>query len=298
LDESIRVKRFSELSPGEQNSLLKHVINGIHSSNSLDLLSLNNMVRSIFNDGQSYFTVWREVVPIGCIGCLVKDVSTKGIAYLAGISFSSEDRECFSEVLKTATEYVARFNPSKLKLGITPHYSFLTSLIIDSGFEVCDRALVLKHDKTCFRFNRKMQINLAPVSHANRRYFLDLYNNCFIDTPNATVLSLEELDRALKSSNTSIYGFAKFQQDDIGVFELARSSSTGSIEAMAIAPDFRNQGYGEQLLHSILNHLYKNCAQVKLVVMETNTAAKKLYESNGFLETGVKSIWFEARPIF
>jgi len=85
-------------------------------------------------------------------------------------------------------------------------------------------------------------------------------------------------------SNQKLVGFICYQTDH------TRSSITrgqSHIELLAIAQQFRHQGYGRQLLRYTLNELnIDGMEQTTIHVPIKNTIARVLYESEGFKFSG------------
>ncbi|MCG7551317.1 GNAT family N-acetyltransferase [Pseudoalteromonas sp. Of7M-16] len=58
------------------------------------------------------------------------------------------------------------------------------------------------------------------------------------------------------------------------------------MDGIAVDEQFRGSGYGSQLLDAIIEHAKNNgYKSVRLDVIDSNTRAKKLYESKGFVAT-------------
>lgn len=60
----------------------------------------------------------------------------------------------------------------------------------------------------------------------------------------------------------------------------------GSIQSIAVSPDFRERGVGEALMRSALDHLAGKADRVHLLVAADNEGAKRLYSKLSFKETG------------
>jgi ribosomal-protein-alanine N-acetyltransferase len=60
----------------------------------------------------------------------------------------------------------------------------------------------------------------------------------------------------------------------------------GSIQSIAVSPDFRRKGVGEMLMRSAIDHLTGKCERVHLLVDANNEAAIRLYHKLSFEETG------------
>ncbi len=68
----------------------------------------------------------------------------------------------------------------------------------------------------------------------------------------------------------------------------------GDIGNVAVAPDFRRRGVGAALLRALLEEAARRqAAVVQLEVRESNLAARRLYEKNGFETVGKRKNYYE-----
>ena len=68
----------------------------------------------------------------------------------------------------------------------------------------------------------------------------------------------------------------------------------GDIGNVAVAPDFRRRGAGAALLKVLLEEAARRqAAVVQLEVRESNLAARRLYEKNGFETVGKRKNYYE-----
>ena len=68
----------------------------------------------------------------------------------------------------------------------------------------------------------------------------------------------------------------------------------GDIGNVAVAPDFRRRGAGAALLEALLEEAARRQAAVmQLEVRESNLAARRLYEKNGFETVGKRKNYYE-----
>ncbi|QFU74859.1 ribosomal-protein-alanine N-acetyltransferase [Halioglobus maricola] len=68
----------------------------------------------------------------------------------------------------------------------------------------------------------------------------------------------------------------------------------GSVDNVVVHPDAQGQGYGQRLLDAVLAQLREAGARRCLLeVREGNTAARALYEKNGFTEDGRRAGYYK-----
>lgn len=72
----------------------------------------------------------------------------------------------------------------------------------------------------------------------------------------------------------------------VGYVIATRRGQEGSIQSIAVSPEFRRKGIGEMLLRSAINLLAGRCKTVHLLVDAKNDAAIRLYQRLSFRETG------------
>ncbi|MCD4818014.1 MAG: GNAT family N-acetyltransferase [Candidatus Cloacimonetes bacterium] len=68
----------------------------------------------------------------------------------------------------------------------------------------------------------------------------------------------------------------------------AAYSYENDIESISIDPEFQGKGYGRQLLRGCVKNMLSKYKEVTLGVVEINTKAHKLYESEGFKVTSYR----------
>lgn len=67
-----------------------------------------------------------------------------------------------------------------------------------------------------------------------------------------------------------------------------KAPSIGYLNFVAIKPELRGKGYAKQLVqYSVDDLLEKGAKRIDLITRPSNTAARKLYESMGFVQTNI-----------
>lgn len=86
--------------------------------------------------------------------------------------------------------------------------------------------------------------------------------------------------------------FIKVQNNEIGYGQIIISRGTYSIVNLGIIENYRNKGYGHDLVIKLIELANKKgITELFIRVEESNNVAKKLYESLGFNEVGKISNW-------
>ena len=76
-------------------------------------------------------------------------------------------------------------------------------------------------------------------------------------------------------------------------YELDLSEKTPELCSLAVEPDLWRNAYGRSLLRAVLESLGGKISACALTVASTNLPALGLYQSEGFVQTGVVSDWYE-----
>ena len=129
------------------------------------------------------------------------------------------------------------------------------------------------------RMTPRPTTDFAPINVVNA------LNDCFqgyLTPVNFTVTGFEQRMRSehLDPEASKIY---TLEDRPVGVILVARRGWNSRIAAMSVAPEFRNQGAGRQMLLDMLEAAReRHDRQVLLEVFEQNPNAVKLYRSVGF----------------
>lgn len=105
--------------------------------------------------------------------------------------------------------------------------------------------------------------------------------------------SLESFRSALHANGTEIWLLTDDKDDILGFGCIMTIAGEGEVLNIAVDPARRRHGYGEVLLKKMLHSAVENKAeQIFLEVRESNTAARKLYEKNGFQPIGIRKRYY------
>lgn len=79
----------------------------------------------------------------------------------------------------------------------------------------------------------------------------------------------------------------------IGYISMRCVLDEGYINNVAVTPDFRRQGIGEELIKSLVEEgIKKKLSFITLEVRESNVNARRLYEKQGFKEAGKRKRFY------
>lgn len=133
----------------------------------------------------------------------------------------------------------------------------------------------------------EVKLTFRPVKRSTEeKLYLELVNRAYADVPNAKTLRQADLRAPNHRAALAFQG-----ETAVGAYEWDLNEKTPELVTLAVAPEFRRQGFGRAILRAAMEGL-KN-ASCCLTVSTANPAALALYESEGFTQTGVVSSWFE-----
>ncbi|MEO1066287.1 MAG: GNAT family N-acetyltransferase [Pseudomonadota bacterium] len=112
----------------------------------------------------------------------------------------------------------------------------------------------------------------------------------------------DELTRLINADNVIAFvcnrpaGLFRKASDEPRGFVLARiAADEAEILTIAVAQDTRRLGAGKVLMQAVMNHLYaERIGALFLEVDETNTAARRLYESLNFKTVGDRKSYYSS----
>lgn len=131
------------------------------------------------------------------------------------------------------------------------------------------------------------KLTFRPVKRSSdEKLYLELVNRAYAGVPNAKTLRQADLRAPNHRAALAFQG-----ETAVGAYEWDLNEKTPELVTLAVAPEFRRQGFGRAILRAAMEGL-KN-ASCCLTVSTANPAAMALYESEGFTQTGVASSWFE-----
>lgn len=108
-----------------------------------------------------------------------------------------------------------------------------------------------------------------------------------------TPWSREAFERELTVNHMAYYLVATDDQQIIGYAGYWQVIDEAHITNIAIAPQWRNKGYGKQLIEQLLNSARaKEIAYMTLEVRVNNHTAIELYRQFGFAEHGVRPNYY------
>lgn len=129
---------------------------------------------------------------------------------------------------------------------------------------------------------RGVPLELQELTKENAEAFLQVYNTCFRQVPNAASYGKKDTARLL--GEETAYLVCKD-----GVCAAVAEISKEGLEAVAVLPEYRGLGY--DLARTVLEHVPS--VTLKLKTASTNERALRLYARLGFRQTAVLTRWWK-----
>jgi len=106
--------------------------------------------------------------------------------------------------------------------------------------------------------------------------------------------SRDSFEKEIVDNNLATYLVAKVNEKAVGYIGMWKVLNEGHITNVAVHPEFRHQGIGDQLVSELLSLCEKeNIDLVTLEVRKSNQNAIKLYEKHGFVAEGIRKAYYQ-----
>ena len=132
-------------------------------------------------------------------------------------------------------------------------------------------------------------LSLRPArKDPEARAYLALMNQAYQQVPNA--MTRQESDLHIPNHRC---GLAYQGEQLVGAYDLDLSEKIPSLAALAVEPKLWRQGFGRSLLRTVLCSISVKLPACSLETSTANPAALTLFTSEGFVQTGLVSSWFQ-----
>ncbi len=240
--------------------------------------------------------MYRKTIEINLTKCdifIVDDeIETTGIGYCCIV-------KCPSGAVNTLSEYAVSLLIAKgaktVLLGLKNNlYKSIQIDILGN--------LRLKHIYDMISMNKKISSNnrvkynkdirLRKIDKNNIHEYVQLYNDIFLNVPNAAIYKDEDILKLLNKKNYDIC-FAYHKQDIVGLCEYQTSPYEAVIEAVGVSEDNRQKGFAKIILNNLF-YIFQleNIRNVKLTTSTFNKKVVKLYKQQGFSNAKMLSSWY------
>lgn len=106
--------------------------------------------------------------------------------------------------------------------------------------------------------------------------------------------SRDSFEKEIVDNNLAIYLVARVNEKAVGYIGMWKVLNEGHITNVAVHPEFRHQGIGDQLVSELLSLCEKeNIDLVTLEVRKSNQNAIRLYEKHGFVAEGIRKAYYQ-----
>lgn len=109
--------------------------------------------------------------------------------------------------------------------------------------------------------------------------------------------SEKSFQEAFASENITVWAAVDHEQNVAGFACIMTFGEEGEILNIAVHPSVRKAGIGQRLMDAMISEAAQNGVRdFYLEVRESNTAARRLYDKNGFLPLGVRKRYY-TKPV-
>ena len=193
---------------------------------------------------------------------------------IARALFKSFEQETISYPIQSVT-----FQTERVFLDRHPNLASHWGVVEDEETETW-----LGRDRTPYVLESCSDVNVLLAEPSYLDEIAQLHHQAFSDAEETLEVSRRYITEALKDSDGLLYILLKEAQV-IGVCTVDLSGNSNYLYGLAVAEDYRGQGYGSYLAKSVVNQLIEhNDKTFQIAVEDSNIGAKRLYENIGFVK--------------
>lgn len=193
---------------------------------------------------------------------------------IARALFKSFEEETSSYPIQSVT-----FQTEHVFLERHPDFISHWGLVEDAGTETW-----LRRGRQTYALDSHSDVKVLLAVPSYLEEIAQLHHQAFSDAEETLEVSLRYIAEALKDSNSLLYILLKEGQV-IGLCTVDLSGNSNYLYGLAVAEDYRGQGYGSYLAKSVVNQLIAhNDKSFQIAVEDDNVGAKHLYEKIGFVK--------------
>lgn len=193
---------------------------------------------------------------------------------IARALFKSFEEETSSYSIQSVT-----FQTEHVFLERHPDFISHWGLVEDAGTETW-----LRRGRQTYALDSHSDVKVLLAVPSYLEEIAQLHHQAFSDAEETLEVSLRYIAEALKDSNSLLYILLKEGQV-IGLCTVDLSGNSNYLYGLAVAEDYRGQGYGSYLAKSVVNQLIAhNDKSFQIAVEDDNVGAKHLYEKIGFVK--------------
>lgn len=216
-------------------------------------------------------TVYADNEDVEVAILVVPDYRRKGIA---SALFKSFEEETASYPIQSVT-----FQTERIFLDHHPNLASHWGVIEDKETETW-----LGRGRQTYALDSHSDVKVLLAVPSYLEEIAQIHHQAFSDAEETLEVSLRYIAEALKDSNSLLYILLKEGQV-IGLCTVDLSGNSNYLYGLAVAEDYRGQGYGSYLAKSVVNQLIAhNDKSFQIAVEDDNVGAKHLYEKIGFVK--------------
>lgn len=297
----MQVKSFSQLTEPERQKLYTFIL----SFNQYNFFSsLEEMIKryggTVYDYGNSHFSLWHGEEPAGSIGVVTKNAGSKGEVFVTGLNLHEAEAHNFRLLLDEVMDYCSSVDYSVMKLGIGTNKLYLAPLAAEYGFSEVYRLHIMRLGSSCGILDSVSLEEKAfeELSEGNRYDFMEVHNEAFLHSPNGGVMNDRDMAEVLEEYRDTpwLAGLYRYDVKAAAIYMLKLEGGVGWIDAIGVHPLLHGRGLGKIVLKKSIELLKTAGAEtIKLTVMSSNINAHRLYLKSGFEEESIQSVWYERK---
>lgn len=289
---------FDKLSLNLKENLYNFILSCDRNYNRTYEDMLEFFLGEVFERGKQILLLLEKDNILGVMGVITKEVPICDTAYITEMFFNFDfvkaKKKDFEIFMKKAIEICKAKHAKSISLGVREKNEELETLVVECGFKKNYDAVIMRRDKNEKIFLEE-KVQFIKLNLKSSRDFTIIYNEAFRNAQNAATITLEDTKSFLinYSGNEEYIGIIYRNENPIGIYMLANVDNVGWIDNIAILPQYRGQGLGNEVIKKCLKFFYdKDIYLVKLLVMSSNYIAMNLYKKIGFEKEYILSKWF------
>lgn len=263
--------------------------------------SAEDMVKDLthppFHQGENFLTFWKQSSVTGTIAVITQEAKDKGEIFMTYLFASPEHSFLIPEFIRAAEQLAVTREGVTAKtvahLGVREEMSYLAPGVKNAGYAETTRIWEMRREAVPWE-HAGSALEFAPLTPQHLDDFVSIHNAAFLKSPNGGQTSVAEARQALEQASCPDLLQVGFLRGKPAVmFDLQIREGNGWIEALAVKPDLQGRGLGREALnHAISTLVSHGTRDIRLTVVEANTAALNLYKKAGFVPGRVISTRF------
>lgn len=233
--------------------------------------------------GRNVRIVWRDRVPVGCLGWVESVVATQGDFFISPMV--AADELAAATLLHDTVQYARELGAQRIRVGAAPGEEAKMAALERIGFIPSLQWISLARPVVACAAPDFAALGLRRVETAAIDWSMlaRLHNHTFRDVPHAAMQSAESMRADWLELDQDASSVLADQDGELAAFCLLQSD--GTVDAIGIEPHWRRQGVADALYQWAQSRLaLRQIAQMTTIVANTNFVSERFHLRAGFVE--------------